>query len=395
MRLGILASHPIQYHAPLFRALAARMDVQVYFGHRQTAEQQAAAGFGVPFEWDVDLLSGYASEFLPNRAATPGVDRFFDCDTPDVIARIRRERFDAFLVTGWNLKSFWQAIGACRTSGTPVMVRGDSQLATPRTLLQRLRNEVTHRAMLRSFDGFLVVGELNREYLRHYGVPSHRLFDAPHFVDNDWFAAHAAQARPARDALRASLGFRPETPLLLFAGKLIPKKRPLDVVLALDALHGKRPDVGLVIVGSGPLEAELRTAVAERDLPVAFAGFKNQSELPAYYALADLLVLPSDGGETWGLVVNEAMACGLPAVVSNVVGCGPDLVHDGATGARFPVGDVAALARAIERALPLRTRPETQDALARLMARYSLAAAATGVAAAVEQLSGNRRRQAA
>lgn len=394
MRLGILASHPIQYHAPLFRALASDLDVHVYFAHRQSAQQQAAAGFGVAFEWDVDLLSGYESEFLTNRAATPGVDRFFDCDTPDVITRIRRERFDAFLVTGWNLKSFWQAIGACRTTGTPVLVRGDSQLATSRTVLQRLRNEVTHRAMLRSFDGFLVVGARNREYLRHYGVPSRRLFDAPHFVDNEWFAARAAEARRTRDALRATLGFAPATQLVLFAGKLIPEKRPLDLVLALEMLRRTRDDVGLVVVGAGPLEAELRRVVAERELPVAFVGFKNQSALPSYYALADLLALPSES-ETWGLVVNEAMACGLAAVVSDVVGCAPDLVHEGTTGARFPVGDVAELARAIDRALPLRARPETQAELARLLARYSLDSAAAGVKAAVEQLAGHRRPQAA
>lgn len=391
MRLGILATHPIQYQAPLFRALAARMDVQVYFAHRQTAAQQAKAGFGVAFDWDVDLLSGYSHEFLPNRAARPDVDRFFGCDTPAVADRIRRERFDAFFVTGWNLKSYWQAVAACRLTRTPVVVRGDSQLASPRPWHRRLANEATHRAMLRSFDGFLVVGRRNREYLLHYGAAPRRLFDTPHFVDNEWFRRRAAVAAERRDALRAELGFAPDTPLLLFVGKLIPKKRPQDVLLALARLHARRPEVGLVVVGAGPLEPELRAIAAHAGRRVAFAGFRNQSELPTYYALADLLVLPSDGGETWGLVVNEAMACGLPAVVSDAVGCGPDLVTDGLTGACYPVGDVDALAAALSRALPLRSRAQTQDALAQRMARYSLDAAVSGVEHAVGELARPRR----
>lgn len=392
MRLGILASHPIQYHAPLFRALAARMDVQVYFAHRQTPVEQAAAGFGVAFDWDVDLLSGYAHEFLPNRASRPGVDHFLGCDTPEIARRIRRERFDAFFVTGWNLKSFWQAAMACRLTRTPLLVRGDSQLGSPRSPLRRVLNEATHRTMLRCFDGFLVVGERNREYLRHYGISPCRLFDAPHFVDNAWFHARAIDASRHRETMRAELGFTPETPLALFVGKLIPKKRPADVVRALARVRADRPDVGLVIVGAGQEEAELRALVNRESLPVAFAGFRNQSELPAWYAMADMLVLPSDGGETWGLVVNEAMACGLPAVVSDAVGCAPDLVTPGLTGERFPLGDVDALAQAIARALPLRARSETQDALRARMSRYSLATAADGVEAAVRQLA--RRRDA-
>lgn len=395
MRLGILASHPIQYQAPLFRALAQRLDLQVYFAHRQTPREQAAAGFGVAFDWDVDLLSGYAHEFLRNRAAHPAVDRFSGCNTPEIAQRIRRGGFDAFLVTGWNLRSYWQAIAACRLTRTPVLVRGDSQLGTPRTRVRRLMNEVTHRAMLRAFDGFLVVGDRHRDYLRHYGVPDRRMFAAPHFVDNEWFRARAVAAGPGRAALRSELGFDLETPVVLFVGKLIALKRARDLVFAIARLRQRGRQAGLVLVGSGPLEAELRALASESAVPAAFAGFRNQSQIPAYYAMADVLALPSDS-ETWGLVVNEAMASGLPAVVSEAVGCGPDLVTDGLTGACFPTGDVAALADALERALPLRHRRETQDALAARMTRYSLEAAVCGIEQAVRQLARPQRsRQAA
>src|SRR5262245_10151653 len=129
-RLGILASHPIQYNTPLFRDLARLLDIHVYYAHRQTAEGQAATDFGVPFEWDIDLFSGYSHEFLPNAARRPDVNRFFGCDTPTVAVKIREGRYDAFLVTGWYLKSYWQAIRACHQSRVSIMVRGDSRLDT-------------------------------------------------------------------------------------------------------------------------------------------------------------------------------------------------------------------------------------------------------------------------
>ena len=124
MRLGILASQPIQYQAPLFRALAQRLDLQVYCAHRQTPREQAAAGFGVAFDWDVDLLSGYESRFLQNVSAEPGGEGFAGYDAPEIAAIIERSRFDAFLVMGWHAKSYWQAIRACWATGTPVLVRG-------------------------------------------------------------------------------------------------------------------------------------------------------------------------------------------------------------------------------------------------------------------------------
>src|SRR5512146_1787934 len=157
MRLGILASHPIQYHAPWFRGLAAKANVEVFFAHRPTAIEQGE-GFGETFTWDVDLVNGYHHRFLRNVAPAPSVSRFAGCDTPDVHTAIAAGRFDAFIVTGWHLKTFWQAVRACRKAYMPVLVRGDSQLRTPRSLATRLAKAVTHRWLVRQFDGFLVVG---------------------------------------------------------------------------------------------------------------------------------------------------------------------------------------------------------------------------------------------
>jgi glycosyltransferase involved in cell wall biosynthesis len=378
-RIGFLVSHPIQYYAPIFRELAKRCDLTVFFAHRQTPEQQASAGFGVAFDWDVDLLSGYDSRYLVNVARQPSTDRFAGCDTPGVGDEIARGRFDAFIVPGWALRSYWQAVRACRRLGVPVLVRGDSQLGSQRTSVVRIAKALAFSHLLRRFDGFLYVGQRNREYLLHHGAPAHRLFFSPHCVDNDAFAA-------ASSGLRRPPGRR----RVLFVGKLIGRKHPTDLLHAVARLRDK--PVQIAFAGSGELEAELRQIAEASSVHADFMGFVNQSELPAVYASADLLVLPSDGLETWGLVVNEAMACGIPAIVSDAVGCGPDLIEPGQTGAIFPLGDVAALASAIENVLSFDGEP-TRRHLAAKMALYSPARAATAIVDATTTLAADARLQ--
>jgi glycosyltransferase involved in cell wall biosynthesis len=367
MRLGFLVSHPIQYYAPIFRELAKQCDLTIYFAHRQTGKGQASAGFGVAFDWDVDLLSGYRSRFLANIARRPSTDHFGGCDTPGIGQEIAGGRFDAFVVPGWGLRSYLQAVRACRRARVPVMVRGDSQLPGKRSAVVRLVKALAYPQMMRRFDGYLYVGKRSRAYFEHYGARPSRLFFAPHCVDNDAFGSATRASRASGDRTR-----------LLFAGKLIERKRPLDLIRAAALLQGRGARVEVAFAGSGELEAELERAAKEAGLEAVFHGFVNQSALPATYAAADVLVLPSDTRETWGLVVNEAMACGLPAVVSDAVGCGPDLVEEGATGAIFPLGDVAALADAIGRTLaldPVRRR----EAVRARIALYSPGRTARGI----------------
>ena len=385
MRLGILASHPIQYQAPWFRALAKELDLQVYFAHRQTAGGQADAGFDVPFNWDVDLLSGYQHFWLKNVSRSPSVNHYHGCDTPEIGGIIERGKFDAFIVCGWYLKSFLQAARACRRSGTPVFIRGDSQLGMSQSWLKRLVKEVTHRRLLRRFDGFLFVGQRNAEYLRHYGASEDRMFFVPHFVDNDWFAARATQCAPQRDQQRAVWGADANTLVTLFVGKLIKKKHGRDLLRALH--HSKNKDMLAVFVGSGEMQNDLQSEARDRGVEARFEGFKNQSELPLYYASADVLVLPSTGDETWGLVVNEAMACGLPAIVSTAVGCVPDMVEEGRTGFSFPLGNIGTLA---ERLNCIRQREQVghdwRPELRAKLADYSIEAAVAGTLRAFDIL---------
>lgn len=383
-RIGFLVSHPIQYYAPIFRELARRSDLTVFFAHRQDAAGQGKAGYGVAFDWDVDLLSGYESRFLRNVARVPSTQAFAGCNTPEIAEIIAEGRFDAFVVPGWSLRSYWQAVRACRRARVPVMVRGDSQLAGQRGGAVGKVKGVVFPHMLKQFDACLYVGQRNREYLQHYGVASSRLFFSPHCVDNDAF-------RQASDAARGAGGGRAggRRRHVLFVGRLVDSKRPMDVVQAVARLTSSGQPVDLVIAGAGELQGRMEEAARAAGLDAQFLGFVNQSRLPSVYASSDVVVLPSIAIETWGLVVNEAMACGVPAVVSDAVGCGPDLIQPGATGAVAPLGDVPALATSIASVLAF-DPSLTRRALAERMEIYSPARAAGGVLEAADALAAGR-----
>jgi len=383
-RIGFLVSHPIQYYTPFFRELAGHCDLTVFFAHRQDATGQGQAGYGVAFDWDVDLLSGYESRFLTNVARVPSTQSFAGCNTPEIADRISESRFDAFVVPGWSLRSYWQAVRACRRARVPVMVRGDSQLAGQRGGAVRRVKGAIFPHLLKQFDACLYVGQRNREYLEHYGVPAGRMFFSPHCVDNDAFKRGSDAAREA-----GSWGAPGGRKRVLFVGRLVESKRPLDVMQAVSKLVSAGMPLELVVAGAGELSSRMEEAARAGGVDARFLGFVNQSGLPSVYASSDVVVLPSTAVETWGLVVNEAMACGVPAVVSDAVGCGPDLIEPGVTGAVAPLDDVPALATAIASVLALDIGM-TRSALAERMETYSPARAAEGLLEAADALaSGN------
>jgi len=380
MRLAIVASHPIQYQAPVFRRLAQQVDLKVFYAHRATPEDQAAAGFGVPFEWDIDLLSGYAHEVVANVSKTPGTGRFLGCDTPQLADRLVHDGYAAVLVMGWHLKTFWQAALACRRRGIPVLVRGDSQLGTPRSWAKGVAKSLLYPPGLRIFSAALYVGQRSREYFRAYHYPEDRLFFSPHCIDAKWFADRATARH--RNTLRSSLGVESDETLLLFAGKLVEFKRPLDVVRAAAMLRSSGRNVSVLVAGSGPLAGAMQREAEQNAVPLRMLGFQNQSEMPAAYAASDMLVLPSDGRETWGLVANEALACGRPVIVSDAVGCAPDLAGDGLAGRVFELGDCSGLAEVIA---DLADNPPRREGIVAKSSAYSVEATCNGIVQAGRQ----------
>jgi glycosyltransferase involved in cell wall biosynthesis len=389
-RLAVLTTHPIQYHGAWFRRLAAEpgLDLEVLYCHNATAKEQADAGFGVEFDWDVSLLDGYPHRFLRNVSKQPGIAGFGGLDTPEIKDIIARERFDAVMINGWHYKSAWQAMRACWRTKTPVMVRSDSHLHTERSGLKRAGKWPFYRWFVSRLDACLPVGTWSSDYFLHYGAAPERVMTVPHVIDTDYFQNEAQRLKSERAALRAQWGFDETAVVVLFAGKFIQKKRPLDFVSAIGEARALGANVVGLMVGDGPLRAASEELAETNNLPVTFAGFLNQSEITAAYVAADALVLPSDGAETWGLVVNEAMACGVPCFVSDRVGCGPDLIKTGETGAVFPLGDskklgeiLAEFARNKEQMGRMRERARQQTE------NYTLSVAVNRTIAAVAAVS--------
>ncbi|HEV8319441.1 MAG TPA: glycosyltransferase family 4 protein [Vicinamibacterales bacterium] len=389
-RVTICLTHPVQYFAPWFRYMAAErpeIDLTVLYAAEPTPVEQGA-GFERPFTWDMPLTDGYEHRVLGSLAQPRRFDTgsFFGVDAPAIGRAIHETRPDVVVIPGWHSISQVRALRACRQMRVPVVYRGDSNLLTgPRGLL-RPAWALRTRTMLHLFDAWLSVGARSREYLRHFGVRDPLVFDSPHAVDNAAFAAAAERWRgPAREQTRTSLGMGPTDRAVLFAGKCTPHKRLIDLV---HAVHRLGVHAVLIVAGDGPAVEACRREAARLGVRASWQGFVNQSDMPRLYAAADCLALPS-ASETWGLVVNEAMASGLPCVVSERVGAAPDLVIHDRTGEVFPVGDVEALAASI------RLVHERADAYAaagrQLVAQYSFARATDGLLGACRRLEARRR----
>lgn len=352
LNIAFVVTHPIQYYSPWFKHISEKSDVSVLYAHRQTPEGQSRAGFATKFEWDLPLLEGYNYTFMENKSKNPSLYGFFGCDTPEVSDLIISGNYDAVVMVGWNKKCFWQAGYASLRSRTPLFIRLDSHLGTPRSWWKQLLKRCVYPLLLPWVANYLSPGIRSDEYLRHYGVSEDRVHRLPHMVDTDRFSTAAAAARGtgATGALRETHGVAPEQFVFLFVGKLTREKRPLLILEAMNALRNDhRLEPALWLVGDGPLDGELAAAIAEMNLPAKQLGFVNQSALPAIYAASDCLILPSI--ETWGLVVNEAQAAGLPAIVSEEAGCASDLIVDGVTGWRLRSSSARELSGVMARAM--------------------------------------------
>ena len=328
IRLLYFVSHPIQYQAPLLRLIAREpgLSLKVIFEQDFSSGRYRDEGFGVDVQWDVPLRDGYDSALAAET---------------DLDAAIRDA--DAIWLHGWQSALMRRVLSLARRLGRPVLMRGENWSRAmpdgpvPRRWIKRLY-------LARIFSrcqGFLAVGSQNRAYYTERGVAPGHIFAMPYAVDNEFFAARATAQAAAE--VRARHRIAADRKILLYAGKLTQRKHADHLMMAWNAAEWpdqQRP--ALLIVGDGELRASLERAA---DADVIFAGFRNQSEMPAYYAAADLFALLAER-EPWGLALNEAMACGTGVIATDQVGAAYDLISP-ETGLCLPTGDVAGLARAL------------------------------------------------
>ncbi|MFW6296537.1 MAG: glycosyltransferase family 4 protein [Halothece sp.] len=356
MKLLILASHPVQYHVPVFREVASQLaqknsDCLVVYLSDFSIQGYKDKEFGTSFAWDEPLLSGYNSIILnSNQSQQPG--SFSELKAPGWNALIEQEKPDRILVTNLNYQGAVQATIQAKLKGIPCTLRVETNdVAGIRTKPKQMARDVVYSAMYRLFDSAIAIGTLNKEHLIRHGIKANKVGLAYYCVPNKFKDIPDTEKQQQREKLRQQLGFQNEQTVFLFSGKLIPKKNPkLILEAAANLSKEQQREIAVIYLGAGELESDLKAIAANLpNLKIHFAGFKNQLELPPYYLAADALILPSRReGETWGLVVNEGMQAGLPCIVSDAVGCTVDF-KDFPQFQIVPENDAEALANAMEK----------------------------------------------
>lgn len=389
VRLAHLVTHPIQYHAPLYRRISAEPDIEfiTLFQSDVSAGTHFDPGFNSEVNWDLPLLDGYAHRFLPTIGKGEQIT-FWKPWTYGFGRALTEGKIDALWITGYLRPAYWSAIAAAKRRGITVLIRDElHERSRERRVARRAAKQAFFAGFRRIVDRFLAIGQLNRDYYIKLGVKPESIFLMPYAVDNKFFQRRATEAARSREQFRSELGLQEGRPIILYVGKLYERKRPRDLLEAYSQLCIEKrcePLPYLLFVGDGEQRAELENrANSLKRNSIRFFGFKTQPELPAFYDLCDVFVMPSME-EPWGLVVNEAMNAGRPIVCSDRVGCAADLVIDGVNGYQYLAGEVASLTAALQRTLadPVHRRAMGAQSL-RLINHWSFEEDISGLRAAL------------
>ena len=352
LRLAVVVSHPIQHFAPWHREVARipGVELKVFFCCDWGVVGYFDPQFQIEVAWDIPLLDGYDHEFLPIRKRPERLG-FWEVDNPDVGRALASFRPDVVQVFGYARRTNWRAVRWARRARVPVMMFSDSNLAAPRSMARRAAKYAVVRWFYSYIDGALYVGENNRRYHMHYGLPDDRLFRGVLPIDRERLVASVADFAEARQRVRRKHGIPDDAFVVLFCGKLTANKRPIDVLHASAALQREGLPVWALVVGEGSERAAIEACAQSEGIHrLTMTGFVNQSSIGEYYAASDVLALSSEF-ESFGLVVSEAASFGVPAVVTESVGCvgEDDAARPGVNALTYPCGDVDALTDALRR----------------------------------------------
>lgn len=361
--LVIFATHPIQYQVPLWRKMTeAGIGLEVWyftdFGTKVSYDVQ----FGKSFSWDLPMLEGYKYRFLKvNENAVPN-EGFRGIILKENLRKLLKEHNVTHIyINGWQVFAYWQALWAAKSLGLKVIFKGESNDLKPENKRIWPLKKLLMGRFFSKIDYFLYIGKANKRlYQNRYQIKDKKLLPGLYCVDNGRFHQEKLNLKNDIELLRKNWGIADDAFCILFSGKFISKKRPLDLIEAVKVLAGK-VKIHLLYVGDGELYNDLKRSAHvvydkekgivdennKLEVKISIVGFLNQTEIPKAYSIADCLVLPSNYGETWGLVVNEAMASSIPAIVSNQCGSAEDLVKPINTQLTFETGNINELAKSI------------------------------------------------
>lgn len=352
-RIIFLLSHPIQYFSPFFQLMAKdeQIDLMVLYCSDENVKGHIDKGFGVDVKWDIPLLDGYNYRFLKNNSLKPSLfNGFWGLLNFEIFNVLRKERGSFLVIHGWNYATNFLAIIASKLYGLKLCLRGENplnqELLKSKSILF-LRKIFFKYIFFPLFNYFFYIGNQNKQLYKYYGVDENKLIFTPYAVDNERFKSEYEKNFEKKTEIRSELSLPIDKIIVLTSGKYIIKKRPMDLLKAFKLLNNN--EIALVFLGEGELRKEMEEYIINNKLNNVFlTGFKNQSEVGKYFAAADIFVLPSGVGETWGLVLNEAMNFALPVIVSDVPGSAYDLVIDNENGYKFICGNIEDLALKIK-----------------------------------------------
>jgi glycosyltransferase involved in cell wall biosynthesis len=331
--------------------------------------------FGTQVTWDIPLFQGYTYRLFENEANEKAIHQksYGAFNNPGMLQALQKMPASVVVVHGWNYSTYLFLLRHAKKAGHQLAFRGETnysmEMAKP--LWKRWLRKPLLRWLLQDVDYFFYIGTQSKIFYQYLNITNSKLLHTPYAVDNARF--QQAAENKDKTTLRSSMGIPDTAFVILFAGKYISKKRPLDLLKAFSKMHAENSY--LIMMGEGALRTEMEQYISEHQLQqkVLLTGFINQQEVPNYYAIADTFVLCSDYGETWGLSVNEAMNFSLPVVVSDRCGCALDLVEQGNNGYVFETGNIHQLANDLQQLqqLPADKRKQMGEASLQKINRYS------------------------
>lgn len=348
IKLAVYSVNPVQYHAPIFRALNKEKDVDttILFGSDIGSRAFYSRELRTTIEWDIPILKGYQYKFFKNLASENRRGTFSRINF-GMFVDILKNRYDAVLIHGYDTISSWIVFLAAKLIGAKIIWRGE---ATIRPVLRQnpIKKFIKHKVLpfyFKKCDAVMYSCTGNRKYIQQFSVKDEKMFLIPCAVDNSFFRERRIIDQNELLLKRQELGILEDDFVVLFSARFTIRKRPLDLIEAVSAIDNK--NIVMLFVGEG-LERENMEALCEKyNIKSVFTGFSGQKELPKYYSISDLFAVVSDYDAS-PKSLNEALNFELPVLVTDKVGTSFDLVKDFKNGFIVESRDVKLMSEKID-----------------------------------------------